>query len=623
MKPFLARKYYSNSPNEMFRPVYDMWQSQVQLFNPSVPENPVEQTNHSVLSQFDLITDIIYSTSTEVNDYPDYSTQLISKLETKNFLNCSEKFIYDKHIDEYKPILQTLNIVFYTIIIIGILFNILNLIVLLKSKLNESPYTYLTVLALSDLGALLMVGVEKVQQKFANSNSSRTFHIYFVLILINAFLSCSMYVTLALTIERFIFVHSPFKAMTICRKSIARRVCFLIFIVSVLRSFYLPFMYRPNCWQGFSQKDNKLIDILEFLISYCIPYTIIFIANISLIFSLKKQNNLMSVPLFHSSVSFNLSSSSRTNTILENSLRKIRPKLRRISTINNATDIQPIYMNEKKSKLNSRSCTSLELSDEKQKKNSKSLPHLNSVNSVNTCATNVDLTNLIDTINQKNSQCEIAKHLVESLKLKESNKTSSLYHRTTNLREMRNQKKLTTTLIIILCLLLICYLPTFLFEESLANAIFGQHDRLTEDSLKAFKIKAVGHRVSIILIYFNCMANFLIYCICNKKFKNSLKILIKKSIFARIWYYISIKCCLRKYEKESRTVVRYEIEHRNDHQAFCSYYNSYHFKYYQKNMFKNSLMDTELNNVRPKSNSNPVAYIKTNSIQNGEIHFKI
>ncbi len=54
--------------------------------------------------------------------------------------------------------LLILNKIIYSIIIVGIVFNIINLVVLLKSKLNESPYSYLTILALSDLGSLLCIG---------------------------------------------------------------------------------------------------------------------------------------------------------------------------------------------------------------------------------------------------------------------------------------------------------------------------------------------------------------------------------------------------------------------------------------------------------------------------------
>lgn len=186
------------------------------------------------------------------------------------------------------------------IISVGILFNILNLVVLLKTNLNESPYTYLTVLALSDLGALSVYGLEALRQ-FAGYTFIENFFIIITTPLLNIFLSISMYVTLALTIERFIFVHMPFKSKTICHKSVARKVCLAMVIFSVARSIYLPFMYeKPKCIEkAWVQKDFKGIDIYEFLVSLAIPYSIIFIANISLIISLKKQNNLMRYEIFN------------------------------------------------------------------------------------------------------------------------------------------------------------------------------------------------------------------------------------------------------------------------------------------------------------------------------------
>jgi hypothetical protein len=206
----------------------------------------------------------------------------------------------------YRTLIDLINVLIYIIISVGILFNILNLVVLLKSKLNESPYTYLTMLSVSDLGALSMVAFEKIRQLLPQTPLVDKIHIYGIIVMANVFLSSSMYVTLALTIERFIFVHSPFKAMSICRRSIARRVCLLIFLFSLGRSLYLPLMYTKNCLGGYFQRKEKLVDLYEFVISLALPYTIIFVANISLIFSLNRQNSLMhSANLSHNSLTLN------------------------------------------------------------------------------------------------------------------------------------------------------------------------------------------------------------------------------------------------------------------------------------------------------------------------------
>ena len=366
---------------------------------------------------------------------PDTISQLKSK-STLDFENCTTFYAELNH--NMEPIVNIINLINCIIISIGFVFNILNLYVLLNSKLKESPYTYLKFLAASDLGALSIFGFEKLREtakKLIKFNYSDETFIYVITPLMNIFLSCSMYVTLALTIERFIFVHLPFKAVTFCRKSIARFICTLVSIFSLIRYIYLPFMYeKSQCVPGaWIQKSIKSIDIYEFLVSFAIPYLIILAVNISLIINLN------------------------TN----------------------------YYITE--------------------------------VNNLNS--------------NQKLNSSFIFKY-------KRSSKPNLLFHRTSNVRELKNNKKLNRTLIMILCVLLICYLPSFLFEESFADVIFGQdkYDQ-SDSSTRSFQIKAIGYRVSLTCIYINCSCNFLIYCISNKKFKTSFKRLIIKSfLYRRVLY---------------------------------------------------------------------------------------
>jgi hypothetical protein len=311
-----------------------------------------------------------------------------------------------------RDLLEILNQIGLIVIVVGILLNILNVIVLLKTKLSESPYTYLTSLAFSDLGALathLTAKVINVSIK-QNRHAVQYIHLYFIIPLINTFLSCSMYTTLALTCERFVFVHSPLRAISVCRKSLARKICVSIFVFTLLKSAYLPFMYKKSeCHEGgLEQHSSKVLDILEFLVGLAIPYAIIFVINLSLIFSLRK--------------------SGKTNF------------------------------------------------NKEQQANAKHL--------------------------LLNDDCD--------------------YRRTYNEKEHRNQRKLTISLILILCLLLVCHLPSFLLEESLVEAVFGNYNT----SEYAFLVHVIGTKVSIILTYINCSANFIIYCVSNKKFYTSLKNLI-------------------------------------------------------------------------------------------------
>jgi len=100
---------------------------------------------------------------------------------------------------------------------------------------------------------------------------------------------------------------------------------------------------------------------------------------------------------------------------------------------------------------------------------------------------------------------------------------NKIFYRTFNKREYRNQKKLTISLIFIMCSLLLCYFPSFLFEEALIDAVFGEFKYdLSPESAKLLKLKGLGTRISLALIYVNCSCNFLIYCISNERFKKAL-----------------------------------------------------------------------------------------------------
>lgn len=581
----------------------------------------LESLTHSIVSS----TTASIATST-INTLYSTTTHVI----TDNLLNCTfeEKQIYVDATNSLKPIIFGLNKLNYFIIIVGILFNLLNLIVLLNSKLNESPYSYLTILAISDLGALLMVGAEKVRQLIIElaparqADFIRSLHLFVIAPLINIFLSCSMYITLALTIERFIFVHSPFKAITFCRKSIARRVCLAIFIFSILRSLYLPFMYEKNCYDGYSQKKIKLLDIYEFLISLAIPYCIIFITNISLIRSLKKQNSLMNLPvqLTKNDYSFSLPNTRSEHANLPNTSSSFKlagddktgassssaKNNKKTIKHSNSVNLGEILSEKKLSQLSFR----LNKSKKKQLKDSNL--------SMNVSQTSLSSNGKICRTNSAN----MSNPYVSKPKLNGgSYKTTLLYHRTSSVRELRNQRKLTTTLIIILCLLLVSYLPSFFFEESLADFIFGSHENPTNaNSIRAFKIKLIGNHASIVLIYLNCSCNFLIYCFCNKKFKNSLKVLIKKSVINKFYqranYYLSTRCCF-SYKKRNNIARHNSHRGANNSNNNNNNTNTNANHHNQVSLLKK--IDEDINFIDENNSPN-------NSVNNGElkvIDFKI
>ncbi len=547
----------------------------------------------SALKTLDLYFYSTFAASSLSPSTPEMLTKdssIINKIESmvtmsNKHMNCSfeESYSYSLANKQCAPVLRIINYLIYVLISIGIVFNILNLIVLLNSKLNESPYTYLTSLAFSDLGALFMIAIDKIRQSINQSSFSDNLHIYLSTPLTNIFVSSSMYITLALTIERFIFVHSPLKAISICRKSTARRICLAIFVFSLLRFIYLPFMYKRNCSGGFSQEKNKMLDIYEFLIGSVVPYSIIFVANISLIFSLNKQNNKMIVSnSISNGSSVNNSSANKTE-----SYRTLKKNNNLIGKSSHSHENHPMI----KCKKNSYDIIYENENLKKTQQHKQLKPAPKSKISFNFTA-----------ITKKDTKRQDSR---ETGKTSRSNelKEDKLYRRTSNLREIRNQKKLTATLVIILCLLLICYSPSLLFEETFADLFFGSHENASEskpESIRAYKIKLVGNEISKLLIYLNCSSNFLIYCLCNKKFKNSLKFLFKKSFLNRYFHdalHFSSNSCVQK--DELHTINRIASNAKNDLNKQA---NKYHLTCEHDLSNESAVVRTPLQNYKMKKN---------------------
>jgi hypothetical protein len=129
--------------------------------------------------------------------------------------------------------------VMLTICIFGVVCNILNLCVLLQRRLKESPYTYLTGLALADLLTLMsMSPVSIVRGDYIRHETifftltRLTVQIYIPLA--NYFGQVSIMITVALTIERFLFTHYPLRTQSFCKPSYARRVVAIIVVLCAI-----------------------------------------------------------------------------------------------------------------------------------------------------------------------------------------------------------------------------------------------------------------------------------------------------------------------------------------------------------------------------------------------------
>jgi neurotensin receptor 1 len=132
--------------------------------------------------------------------------------------------------------------VILTICIFGVVCNMLNLCVLLQPRLKESPYTYLTGLAVADMLTLISISPFSIVRgdyiRHENIFFALTrFECQFYMPLANYFGQVSIMITLALTIERYLFTTYPLRTRSFCKARYARIVIGIILILCALLSF--------------------------------------------------------------------------------------------------------------------------------------------------------------------------------------------------------------------------------------------------------------------------------------------------------------------------------------------------------------------------------------------------
>ncbi|CAF2483011.1 unnamed protein product [Rotaria sp. Silwood2] len=128
-----------------------------------------------------------------------------------------------------------------TICIFGVVCNILNLCVLLQRRLKESPYTYLTGLALADMLTLIsMSSVSVVRGDYIRHENIfftlTRLQTYIYMPLANYFGQVSTMITVALTMERYLFTTYPLHTRTFCKPTYARLVITIILIFCAILS---------------------------------------------------------------------------------------------------------------------------------------------------------------------------------------------------------------------------------------------------------------------------------------------------------------------------------------------------------------------------------------------------
>ncbi|CAC5412419.1 unnamed protein product [Mytilus coruscus] len=128
----------------------------------------------------------------------------------------------------------------------GICGNIMNLIVLFKGRLTDSPYLYLKTLALTDMFALTLSLVHMTISGKSTMYVWQFFNAYVFFPLANFFMAASVWLTVGVTIDRFIYVKAPLFARGYCSRKRARVRIILILCFTLLVSVPRFYCYTVN-----------------------------------------------------------------------------------------------------------------------------------------------------------------------------------------------------------------------------------------------------------------------------------------------------------------------------------------------------------------------------------------
>ncbi|XP_076461115.1 G-protein coupled receptor daf-37-like [Babylonia areolata] len=133
----------------------------------------------------------------------------------------------------------------------GIVGNLLSLVVLTRKEMASPTNCFLTALAISDISLLLLQlpTFFRYNRRVAASDSYRRFVRYYTVILYvmtNVFLTCTCWLTVAVTVERFLSLRFMMHPRLICSMPRAKRAILAIFFASFLFHFSKFFEYVPN-----------------------------------------------------------------------------------------------------------------------------------------------------------------------------------------------------------------------------------------------------------------------------------------------------------------------------------------------------------------------------------------
>ena len=174
---------------------------------------------------------------------------------------------------------------------IGVITNVLNLLVFTQKHFQGSTFCFLTAMAAMDLmSTLLGIPLGPTRCWMPEHNVPRYirsfYQAYVLLPVVNAFITDSVWITTAVSVERYIFVAFPFRSRSRCTEKYSRIFVLVIFVSALIMIFPYFFYKRISDTTkelettDFGQSDNfRVYCWCRVLLLKLIPIAMISVLN--------------------------------------------------------------------------------------------------------------------------------------------------------------------------------------------------------------------------------------------------------------------------------------------------------------------------------------------------------
>ncbi|XP_076075868.1 putative G-protein coupled receptor B0563.6 [Mytilus galloprovincialis] len=183
----------------------------------------------------------------------------------------------------------------------GVFGNILNLIILIRGRLNNPPYFYLKALAVTDMCALVLSFLHLMVSNRSTLYEWKFFDAYLFFPLVNFFTASSVWLTVGVTIDRFLYVKAPLwaRAQFSLNRAKVRIAIILVatIFITVPRFLCFSLVGATNQYHlyptSFRASHNyRVYDIVCIALFHVAPLVIFVFCNSYLIYAVHKARSI-------------------------------------------------------------------------------------------------------------------------------------------------------------------------------------------------------------------------------------------------------------------------------------------------------------------------------------------